>query len=144
MVGIKPLEFVDDIADPNNGFTRQKEVMTSLQLCSRMKLSFAADKCKVLKIGPPRHTDHSVNKDEHKLDVVDEFRHLGYEAKKSLGTISELISLCKEVNFGKKKLTNMILLYHSVFVPRLIYNAEVWSNLTKSDLTCLMNAQLYS
>ena len=36
----------------------------------------------------------------------------------------------------------MILPYHSVFIPRLIYNAEVWSNLTKSDLSCLKNAHL--
>ena len=36
----------------------------------------------------------------------------------------------------------MMLLYHSVFVPRLIYNSEVWSNLTKKDLSCLENAQL--
>ena len=31
------------------------------------------DKCKVLKIGTSRHTDHSVSINEHKLDVVDEF-----------------------------------------------------------------------
>ena len=46
MVEIKPLEFVDDIADPNNGL---------------YLLSFDADKCKVLKIGTSRHTDHSIN-----------------------------------------------------------------------------------
>ena len=76
-------------------------------------------------MGTSRHTDHSVNIDEHKLDVIDEFRYLDDEftskgdnsvlcetrAKKSLGTISELISLCKEVHFGKKQLTNVILLY---------------------------------
>ena len=48
VAGIKPLEFVDDIADLNNGLYQAKEVMTTLlQLCSR-KTSFAADKCKVL------------------------------------------------------------------------------------------------
>ena len=36
----------------------------------------------------------------------------------------------------------MIILYPSLFVHRLIYNAEVWSSLTKSHLPCLMNAQL--
>ena len=81
--------------------------------------------------------------DGHKIDVVDEFRYLGNEskrdnsvlcettAKKSIGTISKLISLCKVISFGKRQLTNMIILDHSVFVPRLIYNAEVWYNLTK-------------
>ena len=36
----------------------------------------------------------------------------------------------------------MVLLYHSVFVPRLIYNAEVLINLTKSNFSCLKNSQL--
>ena len=43
-----------------------------------------------------------------------------------------LYPLCKEVNSIKRQVTNVIFLYHSVFVPRLIHNAEVWSNLTKS------------
>ena len=40
-------------------------------------LSCAADKSKVLKIGTSGHTDHSVNIDGHKSDIVDELRYLG-------------------------------------------------------------------
>ena len=36
----------------------------------------------------------------------------------------------------------MILLYFSVFLPRLIYSSETWSYLTKKDLLTLQNAQL--
>ena len=36
----------------------------------------------------------------------------------------------------------MLLLYHAVFVPRLIYNCEAWSNVTSNDIKMLQNAQL--
>ena len=87
-------------------FTRQKSNIIVV-IMQQKKLSFAADKCKVSNIGTSGHTDHSVHIDERKLDVVDGFRYLGDEftskgdnsvlcetkAKKSSGTISELLSL---------------------------------------------------
>ena len=60
---------------------------------------------------------------------------------KAKGSTIELISLCKEVNFGERQLETMLLLYHAVFVPRLIYNCEAWSNVTSSDIKMLQNAQ---
>ena len=36
----------------------------------------------------------------------------------------------------------MILLHFSVFLPRLIYSSETWSNLTKKNLLTLQNAQV--
>ena len=46
-----------------------------------------------------------------------------------------------------KQIETMLLLYKTVFIPRLIYNCETWSNLTPKDyltvqasqLTCLRN-----
>ena len=58
------------------------------------------------------------------------------------GSTIELISLCKEVNFGERQLETMLLLYHAVFVPRLIYNCGAWSNVTSNDIKMLQNAQL--
>ena len=37
----------------------------------------------------------------------------------------------------------MILLYYSVFLPRLIYNAEAWPSLTEANIQCLLKAQLH-
>ena len=37
----------------------------------------------------------------------------------------------------------MILLYYSVFLPRLIYNTEAWSSLTEANIQCLLKAQLH-
>ena len=36
----------------------------------------------------------------------------------------------------------MMVMYQSVFLPRLIYNCESWSNLTHKDISNLQGAQL--
>ena len=156
-VEIKTLEFVDDMADANDDLfqaKRSNDIIVSIQ--EQKKLTFAVEKCKILKVGPIKDRDASIYINDKKVDIVDEFRYLGDEftskgdnsvlcktrQKKATGNIIEIMSLCKEVNFGKRQISSMMLLYHSVFVPRLIYNSEVWSNLTKKDLSCLENAQL--
>ena len=61
---------------------------------------------------------------------------------KAVGTANEIISLCKEVNFGKNQIYNMLLLYQSIFIPRLIYNCETWTNITSKDYASLRKSQL--
>ena len=36
----------------------------------------------------------------------------------------------------------MLILYRSMFLPRLIYNCEAWSNMTKNDYETLKSQQL--
>ena len=38
------------------------------------------------------------------------------------------------MNFGKFKISNLLTLYQSVFIPRLIYNCEAWSNLKAKEV----------
>ena len=45
---------------------------------------------------------------------------------KAKGTIIESCSLCKEINMGNKQIESMLLLYKTIFIPRLIYNSEAW------------------
>ena len=61
---------------------------------------------------------------------------------KAVGTIIELFSIFKEVNFGKLKISNLLTLYQSVFIPRLIYSCEAWSNLKAKDYQILQKLQL--
>ena len=61
---------------------------------------------------------------------------------KSLGSIIEIISLCKETSFGKHQVFSMMVMYQSIFLPRLIYNCESWSNLTHKDISNLQGTQL--
>ena len=51
-----------------------------------------------------------------------------HRADKSLGSIIETISLCKETNFGKHQIFSMMVMYQSVFLPRLIYNCVAVSH----------------
>ena len=58
------------------------------------------------------------------------------------GSTVEQIALYKEIKFGKRQIENMLVLYKAVFLPRLIYNYEAWSNLNKDDNMMLQNSQL--
>ena len=42
----------------------------------------------------------------------------------------------------KKTQIEITLLYRSVFPPRLLYNCEAWSNLSKNDIKSLQDSQL--
>ena len=58
------------------------------------------------------------------------------------GTITELFALHKGITFGIKQIENLLLLYKTVFLPRLMYNCEAWSGLTTKDLKTLKSSQL--
>ena len=68
------------------------------------------------------------------LDLVDA------RVKKAKGSTIELIALCKEDQFSSNQLSAMLLLHRSVFLPRLIFNCETWSSLTKSEVESLQKA----
>ena len=60
-VQIKPLEFVDDIADPNSGNT--DAVLSNDIICNihrRKRLKFSTEKCKLLKVNGKDNGDTSV------------------------------------------------------------------------------------
>ena len=62
---------------------------------------------------------------------------------RATGSTNELISLCKEAVFGRYQIENMLLLYRSVFLPRVIHNSEAWSNLSPKDVADLQKVQLF-
>ena len=63
-------------------------------------------------------------------------------ADRAKGSTFELIAPCREVKFGTRQIENMLILYQSVFLPRLLYNCESWSNMTPKDYKVLQSAQL--
>ena len=62
--------------------------------------------------------------------------------KKAQGSVTELISICKEAQVSLNQISAMFLLYRSVFLPRLIFNCETWSNLTNQEVELLQKVQL--
>ena len=144
---IKSLEFVDDIADLN--FGNADAVLSNDIICNiqrRKRLKFSTEKCKFLKVNGKGNGD-TISISGEKVEIKTSFRYLGdifnyhadnsdlckERARKAIGTSNEIISLRKEINFGKNQINEMLLLYHSVFLPRLVYNCEAWTNLTRKD-----------
>ena len=64
-------------------------------------------------------------------------RHL-----KAKGTSVELCSLSRGLSFGIRQIEIMLILYKTVFVPKLIYSCVAWSNLKAADYKILQSAQL--
>ena len=64
------------------------------------------------------------------------------QSTRGKGSTHELLALCRELKFGTQQIKAMLILYHSVFLPRLIYSCESWSNLKTKDCQALQFAQL--
>ena len=62
--------------------------------------------------------------------------------KKAQGSVTELISICNEAQFSLNQISAMFLLYRSVFLSRLRFNCETWSNLTNQGVESLQKVQL--
>ena len=64
-------------------------------------------------------------------------------ADRAKTTVIELCALSKGINFGHRQIESLLILYKSVFVPRLIYNCEAWPGLTIKEINILRTAQLH-
>ena len=76
-VEIKTMEFVDDVADPNNGYfeaLKSNQTISSIQ--KRKRLTFSAEKCKILKINSTDNSN-SLFLTGIKLEADPQFRYLG-------------------------------------------------------------------
>ena len=150
------LLMIIDIADLNSGSenaANSNKIIVGIQ--ERKRLTFAAEKCRILKINSFDFSNTVCVKGED-LKVVTQFKYLGDvlnsrgdnsemikdRVGKDVGTTNEIISLCKEVNFGKNQIANMLLLYRLIFIPRFIYNCETWTNITLKDYASLRKSQL--
>ena len=110
------------------------------------RLKFSTEKCRLLKINS-KANDDTVSISGENVEIKNSFRYLGDifnsqgnnsdlckdRLRRAVGTSIEIISLCKEVNFGTHQTSNMLLLHESVFLPRLVYNCEAWTNLTMKN-----------
>ena len=117
-------------------------------------ISFSAEKCELLKINCTNSDGFKVN--GIGIRVVESARYLGdlFNIKgdnsdmcrerhlKAKGTSVELCSLIRGLSFGIRQIESMLILYKTVFVPRLIYNCEAWPNLKAADYKLLQSAQL--
>ena len=154
-VQIKPIEFVDDIADPSRekaSAIASNSVLEAIQ--HEKRISVSAEKWELLKINCNNSDGFKVN--GIGIKEVESARYLGdlFNIKrgnsdtcrqkhlKAKGTSVELCSLNRGLSFGIRQIESMLILYKTVFVPRLIYNCEACSNLKAADHKILQLAQL--
>ena len=62
-------------------------------------------------------------------------------ADRAKTTVIDLCALSKGINFGHRQIESLLILYKSVFVPRLVYNCEAWSGLTIKEINILRISQ---
>ena len=155
-VEIRSLEFVDDIADPNND---KNSALTSNRIIEQIqhekRISFSFEKCELLKTNS-KYKQGNIMVNGENIKPVEAARYLGdqFSSKgnytelckdrvdRAKGSTFELIALCREVKFGTRQIDNMFILYQSVFLPRLIYNCESWPNMIPKDYKVLQSVQL--
>ena len=154
-VEIKTSLFVDDISDPNScktTATLSNKVLEDIQHQKRVTCS--AEKCELLLVNRKECDSLSLNSD--KINSVQRARYLGDllnekgnyldlcedRADRAKTTVIELCAPSKGINFGHRQIESLLILYKSVFVPRLIYNCEAWSGLTIKEINILRTAQL--
>ena len=150
------MEFVDDIAHPNSDEISAKfrnRIVEQIQFGNRLKLS--AEKCELLKTNSKCNGENLTVNNE-KIKLVNAAKYLGdsFNLKGSYadlckdrvdrerGSTHKLLALCREVTFRTQEIETMLILYQSLFLPRLIYNCESWSNLRTKDYQALQSAQL--
>ena len=119
------------------------------------RLMFSEEKYELLKINS-KVGDATIQVNGKSVKTVRVIRYLGdhfnckgnnkdlckKRVKKATWTIIELMALCRETCFGVKQIQCMLILYRSMFLPRLIYNCGAWSNMTKNDYETLKSLQL--
>ena len=125
-VEIKALNFVDDIADLNSrSENAANSNKNSVGIQERKHHTFAAEKCRILKINSSDFS-HSVCVKGEDLKFDTQFKYLGDilnsggdnsemikdRVEKAVSTMNEIISLCKEVNFGKNHYTAISINIH--------------------------------
>ena len=112
-VEIRPMEFVDDTADPNSDEVSAKfrnRIVEQIQYEKRLTLS--SEKCELLKINS-RCRDESITVNGENIKSVVVARYLG-RVGRAKGSTFELIALCCEVKFGTRQIENKLILYQSV------------------------------
>ena len=152
-VEIRSLEFADDIADHNsdkNSALTSNRIIEQIQHEKRIFFSF--EKCELLKLNSKFILiQGNIMVNGENIKAVEAVRYSGdkFNSKgnytdlckdkvdRAKSSTFELIALCREVKFGTGQIENMLMLYQSVFLPRLIYNCESWSNMTPKDYKVL-------
>ena len=155
---VKVLTYVDDIATitVHNGQTYVSHESVKW-FSDKKRLDLQGKKCVVLSVNLrvgdviPRLKIRDTVLENVKVATYlgDQFNATGTNSdlirervRKANGCIVNIMTLCSEVTMGMYTIQTTLLLYQTVFLPVVLYNAQAWSNLTNQNINDLQTVQL--
>ena len=152
---IRSLAYVDDILDVTEGEEDANIAHnTVIHFAKKKRLEISWKKCAILSVnskkipklmvnGKPIKAEKSVkylgdiinNKGTY-CDLVED------RVKKGNGCAVSIISIVQQVTFGVRTMEATLLLYNSIFLSTILYNAQSWSYLNKTEMNRLRGCQL--
>ena len=158
MLSLPPLAFVDDIAKLN---VTENEVRSShartVSFSKLKKLEVNETKCYGLAINGKKHPPFpALYVNEKVIKVEKATKYLGdiinhknnnedmlcEKVKKAIGKLISIFATVNDVTLGVYQYNALVLLYHSYYLPTLIFNCQSWTNITNKDITKLRTLQL--
>ena len=155
---IASLAFVDDIADISATFEDAiSSHKNALQFAERKKLQLAYDKCFIMLINRKQNAKVPVLEIEgEKVQEASIIKYLGdmFNEKRNNDSLMEdrirrgtattvsIYGFMREASLGIHTLGVYLLLHNAIFLPGVIFNSEVWSNITDANMKSLSTIQL--
>ena len=158
LLSLPPLAFVDDIATLN---TKVKDVMASharmIGFGKLKKLVLNETKCYGLLINEKKNeTFPNLYINDELIQSVNSTKYLGdilnrknsnedmiiERENKAIGKLVSIFATVSETTFGAFQFDALILMYHSYFLPALIFNCQSWTNISTKDMSKLRTLQL--
>ena len=145
LVNIPPLSFVDDVLAVSECGIKSIEMNAYLNTQFEMlKQPLNCDKCKKLHMGKKSsccptlkvHKDNMQEDTQEKYlgDIISDnfsnMKNIKSRVSASIGTISNIMNILREVSLGKFYFTIGLLLRKTIFLSKLLLNAETWINVT--------------
>ena len=155
---VNTMILVDDIANVNNS---TDDVIVSHQNFKDFReikrLPANGSKCFLLPINCKHpHLVPSLEIDGVPVQVVDMVTYVGSvfnkrgdhkdkikdRVQKGKTCMIESLSLCCEITLGVYMIQSLVLTHNSIFLPTLLYGAQVWTYMTKDDEKAITKLQL--
>ena len=104
--------------------------------CHKMHVGKEKNKCPELKVhGTPME---SVTEDTYLGDIIScdgkNTKNIDKRLSKGMGIVTQIMNLLEVISFGQFYIEIALLLRESLFINGILYNAEVWYGVTKTEI----------
>ena len=154
---IKASLFVDDTWTPNTNVLDSSTAHHEFVMFTKRKRLGLNDKCVAMAMNLKKDNAKPVLKvNGQDIEFVKSTKCLGdmvsseksnrvlidYKLNKGKAAMVSILAMCDEMTFGIHYVSTGLLLYRSVFIPSLLFNCDVWTRLSNTDLNRLQLLQL--